>query len=137
MPDFILNVITYPLSIVNFFVSAGLIYIYLNKSSFPDFKPAIKATLPIAVIFNLANVYLIAAPFVPPANGGNIYDHLPYWLHCIVGIAFLAAGAVYWLFWAVVLPKMGGYTLVRETVVQRDGWSRNVFSRLYPGGVKK
>jgi hypothetical protein len=129
--DFILNVITYPLSVINFFVSAGLIYIYLNRSKFPNYNPAIKATLPVVVVFNLANAYLIAAPFVPPEEVQNVYEHLPYYLHCLVGIGFLLAGAVYWLFWAVILPKIGGYKLIRETVIQEDGWSRNVFSRLY------
>ncbi|KAI5821453.1 APA family basic amino acid/polyamine antiporter [Pyronema omphalodes] len=129
--NFILNVITYPLSVVNFFVSAGLIYIYLNRSKFPDYNPAIKATLPVVVLFTLANVYLIVAPFVPPEQGQSVYKTLPYWLHCVVGIAFLVAGAFYWVVWAVLLPKMGGYTLIRQTVVQEDGWSRNVFSREY------
>ena len=132
--SFIVNVITYPLSVVNFFVSAGLIWIYLKPERFPDFKPAIRATLPVVVIFNIANLYLIAAPFVPPEQGGSVYKSMPYWLHCVVGIGFLLAGAVYWSFWAVILPKFGGYKLIRETVLQEDGWSRNVFSRLYPVG---
>jgi hypothetical protein len=135
--NFILNVITYPLSVVNFFVSAGLVFIYLSPSTFPDFKPTIRATLPIVVVFMLANVYLIAAPFVPPEDGNSVYEHLPYWLHCAVGIGFLLAGAVYWLVWAVLLPKLGGYELVKESIIQPDGWSRNVFVKIYPDGTKR
>ncbi|KAA8903603.1 high affinity methionine permease [Sphaerosporella brunnea] len=135
--NFILNVITYPLSVVNFFVSAGLMFIYISPSTFPDFRPGIRATLPVVVVFMLANVYLIAAPFVPPEAGQSVYKNLPYWLHCVVGIGFLLAGAVYWAFWAVLLPKLGGYELVRETVIERDGWSRNVFLKLYPDGTKR
>jgi hypothetical protein len=71
----------------------------------------------------------VVAPFVPPSDGQNVYESLPYYLHCVVGIGIILAGAVYWLFWAVILPKLGGYELVRETVVQDDGWSRNVFSK--------
>jgi hypothetical protein len=47
----------------------------------------------------------------------------------VVGIGILLAGAVYWVFWAVLLPKFGGYKLVRDNCIGSDGWSSNVFSR--------
>jgi len=135
--NFILNVITYPLSIVNFFVAAGLCWIYVHRQDhYHDWNPPIKATLPVAVVFALSNLYLIIAPFVPPEGGQNVYEHLPYWLHCVVGAGFLLAGGVYWTVWAVLLPKWVGYRLVRETVMQRDGWSRNVFSKDYSEVMK-
>lgn len=59
----------------------------------------------------------------------NVYEHLPYFLHCVVGIGLFVAGAVYWLFWAVILPKTGKYELVRESQFMDDGWTRQVFSR--------
>lgn len=31
---------------------------------------------------------------MPPSEGQNVYDHLPYYLHCVVGIGILLAGAV-------------------------------------------
>ena len=58
-----------------------------------------------------------------------MYKSLPYYLHCVVGIGILLAGAVYWVFWAVLLPKLGGYELVRDNKIGDDGWSSNVFSR--------
>lgn len=58
-----------------------------------------------------------------------MYEHLPYYLHCVVGIGILLAGAVYWVFWAVLLPKLGGYELVRDNTIGDDGWSSNVFSK--------
>lgn len=66
---------------------------------------------------------------MPPSAGQNVYVHLPYYLHCVVGIGILLTGAVYWLFWAVILPKLGGYELVRENRVGIDEWSSNVCSR--------
>lgn len=71
----------------------------------------------------------MVAPFVPPSEGQNVYAHLPYYLHCVVGIGIIVAGAVYWLVWAVILPKIGGYELVKEYQIGADGWSRNVFAR--------
>lgn len=78
----------------------------------------------------LSNIYLVVAPFVPPTNGQNVYVSLPYYLHCVVGIGILALGAVYWVLWAVLLPKIGGYRLVRKSRVMEDGWTRNVFERV-------
>ena len=124
------SLISYPLSIVNVFVSGGLIYIYLNKSKFPNWSPGIRATLPVTAFFLLSNLYLVAAPYIPPDAGQNVYESLPYYLHCVVALGLFAAGAVYYLVWAVLLPRWGGYVLVKESVVDADGWSRSLFTRL-------
>ncbi|KAA8575347.1 hypothetical protein EYC84_004519 [Monilinia fructicola] len=80
--------------------------------------------------FLLSNVYLVVAPFIPPDDGQNVYKSLPYYLHCVVGIAFFGAGAIYWFIWAQLLPKIGGYKLVREHIISDDGWSGSVFRRV-------
>lgn len=121
--------ISYPLAVVNAFVAAGLCYLYFNRESY-SWNPPFRATLPVAAFFFLSNVYLVIAPFIPPSDDQSVYESLPYYLHCIVGIAIIAAGGVYWLIWAIVLPRLGGYELVRERVVDDlDGWERNVFIR--------
>ncbi|KAI0069887.1 high-affinity methionine permease [Panus rudis PR-1116 ss-1] len=125
--NFLLNLISYPLAIVNAFVSAGLIYLYLNKKRL-DWNPPFRATLPVAVLFLLSNIYLAVAPYVPP-EGDNIYNDLPYYLHCVVALGIFAVGGIYWLFWAVILPRLGGYRLAVRTVVGEDGWSRKVFHK--------
>ncbi|KAL3425481.1 high affinity methionine permease [Phlyctema vagabunda] len=129
--NFILNVISYPLAVINVFVAAGLVHLYLHPYS-PNrspntWAPPFRATLPVVVFFLLSNIYLVVAPFVPPSAGQNVYDSLPYYLHCVVGIAIFVVGAIYWLVWAIILPKVGGYELVRESHVMEDGWTRNVF----------
>ncbi|KAK0710716.1 high affinity methionine permease [Lasiosphaeris hirsuta] len=125
--NFILNVISYPLAIVNTAVAAGLVHLYLNRKAW-KWDPPISASLPVVVFFMLSNIYLVVAPFVPPEEGQNVYENLPYWIHCVVGMAIIALGAVYWLVWAVIMPKLGGYELDRETVVDDlDGWERQVF----------
>jgi hypothetical protein len=83
----------------------------------------------VVLFFLLSNVYLVVAPFVPPSAGQNVYEHLPYYLHCVVGIALFGAGALYWVVWAHILPKIGGYKLVRDHIVTADGWSGNIFRR--------
>jgi hypothetical protein len=127
-------VISYPLAVVNVFVAAALIHLYLRPFSIhrnpQDWAPSFRATLPIAIFFMLSNIYLVVAPFVPPTDGQNVYKSLPYYLHCVVGIAIFVAGAIYWVVWAVIMPKVGGYKLVRETVEMSDGWTTNVFRRI-------
>lgn len=95
-----------------------------------------RATLPVTLFFLLSNVYLVIAPFVPPSDGNSVYEALPYYLHCVVGFAIIAAGGVYWVVWAVVLPWLGGYRLEREEVVDElDGWERHVFRKV-PNSVE-
>ncbi|KAL4865253.1 hypothetical protein BDV12DRAFT_174863 [Aspergillus spectabilis] len=136
--NFLLNLISYPLSIVNVFVAAGLIYIYITKArDFPDWNPGIKATLPVTVFFFLTNLYLVIAPYIPPTGGQSVYNDLPYYLHCVVALGIFGAGAVYYVIWAIVLPKWGKYVLVKETVQDDDGWSRSVFKKLPIDSVKE
>ncbi|KAF2027847.1 amino acid transporter [Setomelanomma holmii] len=128
--NFILNVISYPLAVVNVFVAGALIHLYLNRSKW-NWNPPISATLPVAIFFLLSNIYLVVAPFVPPTDGQSVYESLPYYLHCLVGIGIIAAGGVYWLVWAVILPKIGRYRLERHEVVDDiDGWERHIFRKV-------
>lgn len=113
------------------FVSAGLIYIYLTKSKkFPDWAPGIRATLPVTVFFFLSNVFLVVAPYIPPSAGQSVYKSLPYYLHCVVALGIFALGAIYYVVWAILMPRFGGYILVKESVIDADGWSRSVFTKM-------
>ncbi|KAI0694579.1 amino acid permease-domain-containing protein [Cerioporus squamosus] len=128
--NFILNVISYPLAIVNIFVAGGLVHLYLNRDKY-NWHPPLRATLPVTVFFLLSNIYLAIAPYIPPDTPDqNIYEDLPYYLHCVVGTGIILAGGVYWLVWARLLPWLGGYKLHKETFVQRDGWTRSVFVKI-------
>lgn len=127
--NFILNVISYPLAIVNSFVSLGLLYLYFNRQSW-NWSPPFKATLPVVIFFFLSNIYLVIAPFVPPTGDNSIYESLPYYLHCVVGWGIIGGGGLYWLVWAIILPKIGRYELVREEYTDEiDGWTRYHFVR--------
>ncbi|KKZ61967.1 hypothetical protein EMCG_03524 [[Emmonsia] crescens] len=128
--NFILNIISYPLAIVNTFVAGGLIHLYLNRAKY-NWNPPVSATLPVIIFFLLSNLYLVIAPFVPPEGDQNVYDELPYYLHCVVGIAIVLAGGVYWLIWAQLMPWLGKYRLETAVFVGEDGWTRNVFTRKY------
>ncbi|PGH10252.1 hypothetical protein GX51_00007 [Blastomyces parvus] len=136
--NFLLNVIAYPLSVVNIFVSAGLMHIYLFPKRYPDWSPTVRASRPITFFFLLSNVFLAVAPYLPPPDKEhNVYAHLPYYIHCVVGLGIFAVGAIYWLFWAALLPWIGRYRLVEEIVIAPDGWSRQIITRLPIGAEAK
>lgn len=114
---------------INVFVAAGLLCLYYRPEQY-SWAPPFRASWPIALVFFLSNVYLVVAPFVPPSDGQSVYESLPYYLHCLVGIAILVAGAIYWVVWAQVLPRLGKYELVRETVIDElDGREKSFFTR--------
>ncbi|KAI6778273.1 High-affinity methionine permease-like protein [Emericellopsis cladophorae] len=125
--NFVLNLISYPLAIVNTFVAIGLIWLYLHRST-NGWNPPVKATLPVVVFFLLSNLFLVCAPYAPPEDGQSIYKSMPYWTHNVVTWGVFGLGGVYWVVWSKVLPRLGGYKLVRETQIDPiDGWERQVF----------
>lgn len=119
--NFIMNLISYPLNIVNTFVGIGLIYITVQSHRGKlSWNPPIKATLPVTVYFTLASIYLVVAPYIAPSKGQSVYKQLPYWLHCVVAIGILGFGGLYWVLWAVILPKLGGYYLHPIQVLDKE-----------------
>lgn len=124
--NLVMNLVLYPLNLVNLLVAVGLLYLhYQNYKGAIEWKPKVKATVPITFFFALASLYLVVAPYIPPTNGENVYKDLPYWIHPVITWGIVAVGLVYWLVWAVVLPRVGGYQLVVREVVGEDGFWRN------------
>ena len=93
---------------------------------------------------------MVIAPFLRPANGIGDTPPLPYYLsvhffspvpestlfkpfvlvrYCLVGVAILALGVIYWAMWRVILPRIFGYVLVPNKVVLDDGTVVNVVDR--------
>ena len=82
---------------------------------------------------------MIVAPFLRPENGVGDTPPLPYYLYdplsfecsaplvdhslaryCLVGIAVIASGIIYWTCWRVV-PKWFGYKFVPRKETLGDG----------------
>ncbi|KAF9549605.1 hypothetical protein CPC08DRAFT_648141, partial [Agrocybe pediades] len=79
--------------------------------------------------FGAVNVFLFIVPLTSPPEGAEPYESLPYWTHAVGGWAVFGIGAVYWVLWAVVAPRVGGYELRRVSEVGEDGLRRWVFKR--------
>ena len=51
-------------------------------------------------------------------------------LHVAATLAIVFVAITYWYTWAKVLPRLGGYRLEREVVIQEDGVSRTVLKKV-------
>ncbi|WFD29881.1 methionine permease [Malassezia sp. CBS 17886] len=136
--NFVLNLSSYPLNVVNAAVGLGLCIAYLPRSSrlkpawLEDWNPPFRATLPIAVFFTLVSMFLVIAPWIPPQQAGDaVYESMWYALAPAVSLAFFAAGGLYWLAWFVILPRLGHYTLVQSDSVLSDGTDIKTFEKHY------
>ncbi|KAL1941718.1 hypothetical protein VTO73DRAFT_6718 [Trametes versicolor] len=137
---FMLNLSSYPLALINTFVSGGLVFIHLPDAALPkrfralrasyEWRPPFRAWTPVVLFFFLSNVFLVAVPLVPPARGYRVYEHLPYWLHVLVAWLISFGGIAYWYVWCVWLPRRGGYVLVRDWVRDDDGRPRRVVRKV-------
>ncbi|KAG8990639.1 hypothetical protein FRB94_013232 [Tulasnella sp. JGI-2019a] len=82
------------------------------------------------VIFAAKCFLTVIMPWIPPAGGpqtGN--PGTWYATYCLVGIGIISLGIVYYLSWMVVLPRLGGYTIVEETVTMEGGALTNKFKK--------
>ncbi|ODQ77714.1 hypothetical protein BABINDRAFT_54233 [Babjeviella inositovora NRRL Y-12698] len=126
--NFVMNLISYPLNLVNLAVAVGLLYVNWKASrGLVEWNPKIKATFPVTLFFALASLYLVAAPYIPPTGGQSVYKSLPYWIHPVTTWGIVAVGIIYWLVWSVAMPRFGGYTLMAKEVIGDDGFWRNRF----------
>lgn len=133
--NFILNLISYPMNVINTFVGIGLLYLkWSAHKGHRTWTPPIKVWWPIVAFFTLSSFYLIVAPYIPPTHGQSVYNSLPYWIHPVVTWGIFGIGAVYWLVWTIILPKWGNYTLVFREILGTDGFWRNKFIKV-PNGV--
>ncbi|KAI0078614.1 high affinity methionine permease [Panus rudis PR-1116 ss-1] len=122
---FILDVEGYPQQIINLFIIVGLFWLRWKK---PHAVRPFKVWWPFSVFFLAAAVFLLVAPFIKPSNGVGDTPPLPYYLYCLVGIAIMATGVLWWAGWRILLPKVFGYELVPRKEVLEDGTVITVFS---------
>lgn len=129
--NFILNLISYPLNVVNTFVGFGLLYLrYQNYKGRAVWNAPIKSPIPVTIFFAFSSLYLIVAPYIPPSAGQSVYNDLPYWIHAVVTWGVFGIGFVYWVVWSIVLPRIGKYDIEVKEVLGEDGFWRNKFEKV-------
>ncbi|KAK3370380.1 high-affinity methionine permease [Podospora didyma] len=117
--NFLVNLYTYPGAWINACVGGGLIYLQLSKTenwTSPWYTPTL-----VAVIYVILNVFLALAPFIPPNAAWDASASYPYYVFPLVGMGVLLLGAVYWALWTKVWPRLGGYVVMTERVLDENG----------------
>lgn len=73
---------SYPLSLINTFVSGGLLYIHLRPKGVPgsDWNPPFRAYTAVVWVFFASNVFMITVPLIPPSPGYQIFERIPYYV---------------------------------------------------------
>ncbi|PWN44157.1 amino acid transporter [Ceraceosorus guamensis] len=134
--NFVLNLSSYPLNVVNAAVGLALLVTYLPipRQYKPvwaqDWTSPYKATLPITLFFFLISTFLVVVPWLPPKRPEDaVYEHTWYALAPAVSLGIFAGGAIYWFAWAVLFPKLGRYELVSTEITLGDGTIAKTFVR--------
>ncbi|TBU22810.1 high affinity methionine permease [Dichomitus squalens] len=126
--NFVINSISYPLSVINAVISFGIVVLHFRP--YPDWIRPSPFAVGAAAFFGAANVFLFVVPFIRPPAGDSPYKHLPYWTHAVAGWSVFGLGFLYWIVWGHILPRIGGYRLERREEVGQDGLRRHVFVRV-------
>jgi len=99
--NFVMNIITYPLAVINAVISFGLVYILLSPySPTSPFPSSLRLTSPrvlSALFFGFINIFLFIAPLARPPDDAMPYEKLPYWTHALGGWIVFLLGALWWL----------------------------------------
>lgn len=133
--NFVVNLISYPLNIINFFVAIGLLWLHFRAHRGKiEWTPVIKSPVIVTFFFALSSLYLIVAPYIPPTEGQSVYTSMPYWTHCVATWGIFFIGLIYYVIWAQLLPRLGHYHIIHQDVLDDDGFWRNVFVKV-PNGV--
>ncbi|KAF8338662.1 APC amino acid permease, partial [Amanita rubescens] len=127
--QFLISLSSYCSSIVNFFVSVGLILLYTSAYRSWNWRSPFRAPKAVLIAFCLSNLFLIAIPFAPPRRGSQPYIHLPYWAHPVAGFCVPFIGVAYWYYFSVWEPQRKGFRLDRVATIQEDGMPRYIFVR--------
>ena len=73
---------SYPLSLINMLISAGLLYIHSRPEavSVLGWNPPFRAYAVAVWFFFVSNVFLVVVPLIPPAPGYHVYERIPYYV---------------------------------------------------------
>ena len=132
--NFVLNLSSYPLNVVNTAVGLALVLAYLPPRIRPawaqDWSPPFRASLPVAVFFALVSAFLVVVPWLPPKRSSDaVYVHTWYALAPAVSLGIFALGAAYWVLWVHLLPRIYGYRLVSASATLSDGTKVTEYKR--------
>ncbi|TID04997.1 High-affinity methionine permease [Colletotrichum higginsianum] len=116
----------FPAAAFNLAMAVGIYVVRWRrrKANLPE--PEFKAWH-VVILFNICiQLYLLIMPWYPPA-GGQYAGDVSFWYatYAVTGIGILLTCAIYFWFWAFLLPKWKGYRLRQELISLDDGAQSN------------
>ncbi|KAG2126696.1 amino acid/polyamine transporter I [Suillus cothurnatus] len=132
--NFLLDLSSYPNLVFNAATAIGL-WLLRGRRRLAGLAPMKYRARNIYVsLYLLSAIFLLIMPWVPPEPG---HGDVSFWhaTYCVVGLGILAlCGFYYWL-WIVVLPRLGGYTIVEEVEQLEGGALTARLTRKYHSSV--
>ncbi|KAK3367078.1 amino acid transporter-like protein [Lasiosphaeria ovina] len=129
--NFLVDVGSYPVSVLGVAISCGLLY--LHSSSASKYRTPFRAPRPAVAVFAASNCLLLILPWVPPAGGredGGAAGFV-WFAYPATALAVLAAGAAWWVWWA----RWGeGSRIKRGTMINEHTKTRDAAARDGSGG---
>jgi L-type amino acid transporter 9 len=112
-----MDIMAYPTAIMSFSVTLGLFI--LRRRERTRERP-FKVWIPVALLFLLAQAFLIVSPFIRPKDGlGDTTQ--AYWLAPLVGVGVVIGGLILWWIWRIVIPYAGYFFWVPQQTRLYDG----------------
>lgn len=113
--DFVVSLSSYPYTLMLFLCAVGAIKLrYFDKNWNPPFRAPILGL----IIFVLACLFLLVAPFIPPKENDS---SLPYYLSSLVALSITLLGVIWYFLKFVIAPFLFHYKLVPNYKYLPDG----------------
>ncbi|KAG1798529.1 amino acid/polyamine transporter I [Suillus plorans] len=128
--NFLLDLASYPNLVFHVATAVGL-WLLRRRRALAGLAPSKYRAKNIYVLLSLLSaVFLLIMPWVPPEPG---HGDVSFWYatYCVVGLGVLAVCGVYYWLWIIVLPWLGGYTVVEEVERLEDGALTAQLTRKY------
>ncbi|KAG8979683.1 hypothetical protein FRB94_011586 [Tulasnella sp. JGI-2019a] len=94
-------------------------------------KAGFRAWNGFVVIYLVKCVMSLIMPWIPPQDGSHHGNGgMWYAMYCVVGVVLVLFSILYYIIWMILLPRLGGYEMVQETVTLAGGALTNRFRKV-------
>ncbi|KAK9576096.1 hypothetical protein V6Z92_009378 [Aspergillus fumigatus] len=120
--NFVVDLGVYPTNAFALFLAIGLLLTRRHRKRHNIPPSGYKAWNVVVGFSILSNLYMVVAPWYPPATGAKGGD-VSFWYatYCVVGLGIIGLCGVYYYVYIKVLPRLGGYAFRQIILQMEDG----------------
>ncbi|KAG8874529.1 hypothetical protein FRB98_008359 [Tulasnella sp. 332] len=127
--EFLIDSHIYP-NLVFGTLSALAVWILRARTTLPE-KGIFRAWNGFVAIYIVKCIVSLVMPWIPPRGGSHSDDgRMWYAMYCVVGLVLIVFSMLYYWVWMILLPRLGGYEMVQETVTLEGGALTNRFEKV-------